>query len=252
MRVIHLKLSGSGGTPMNPKYTGDNHYDSLTVKFKNLPGIDTETDPFKHCQDPDEPEQPEPSTSSAPSTSTYIDLTSPLKKRPRLSSIEVDEFVDLTESPVKIPPSSDTEIGGMSQSEDERASFISEFHENIDVISDALREDEETEVIEDEDIEMSESQSGQKASQKESNELFTDAETGKQIIANYLRPSTVFPTFLFKDVKPKKCHFLPQNIDGNKYYKVRCTVKNYAKKTNDRHWFYMRTSSRTGLHGIRK
>ena len=252
MRVIHLKLSGSGGTPMNPKYTGDNHYDSLTVKFKNLPGIDTETDPFKQCQDPDEPEQPEPSTSSDPSTSTYIDLTSPLKKRPRLSSIEVDEFVDLTESPVKIPPSSDTEIGGMSQSEDERASFISEFHENIDVISDALREDEETEVIEDEDIEMSESQSGQKASQKESNELFTDAETGKQIIENYLRPSTVFPTFLFKDVKPKKCHFLPQNIDGNKYYKVRCTVKNYAKKTNDRRWFYMRTSSRTGLHGIRK
>ena len=252
MRVIHLKLSGSGGTPMNPKYTGDNHYDSLTVKFKNLPGIDTETDPFKQCQDPDEPEQPEPSTSSDPSTSTYIDLTSPLKKRPRLSSIEVDEFVDLTESPVKIPPSSDTEIGGMSQSEDERASFISEFHENIDVISGALREDEETEVIEDEDIEMSESQSGQKASQKESNELFTDAETGKQIIENYLRPSTVFPTFLFKDVKPKKCHFLPQNIDGNKYYKVRCTVKNYAKKTNDRHWFYMRTSSRTGLHGIRK
>ena len=237
---------------MNPKYTGDNHYDSLTVKFKNLPGIDTETDPFKHCQDPDEPEQPEPSTSSDPSTSTYIDLTSPLKKRPRLSSIEVDEFVDLTESPVKIPPSSDTEIGGMSQSEDERVSFISEFHENIDVISDALREDEETEVIEDEDIEMSESQSGQKASQKESNELFTDAETGKQIIENYLRPSTVFPTLLFKDVKPKKCHFLPQNIDGNKYYKVRCTVKNYAKKTNDRRWFYMRTSSRTGLHGIRK
>ena len=39
----------------------------------------------------------------------------------------------------------------MSQSEDERASFISE---NIDVISDALREDEDTEVIEDEDMEI--------------------------------------------------------------------------------------------------
>ena len=72
----------------------------------------------------------------------------------------MDDFVDLTESPVKIPSSSDTEIGGMSQSEDERASFISEFHENIDVISDALREDDETEVLEDEDIAILESQSG--------------------------------------------------------------------------------------------
>ena len=182
----------------------------------------------------------------------YIDLTSPLKKRPRLSSIEMDDFVDLTESPVKIPPSSDTEIGGMSQSEDERASFISEFHENIDVISDALREDDETEVLEDEDIAILESLSGQMASQRESHELDLHPETGKQLIENYLRPSTVFPTFLFKNVKSKKCHFLPQNIDGNKYYKVKCTVKNYAKKTSDHHWFYMRTSSRTGLHGIRK
>ena len=46
---------------------------------------------------------------------------------------------------------------GASQSEDERGSFFfSELHENIDVITEALREDEETEVLEDEDIKMEE------------------------------------------------------------------------------------------------
>ena len=68
----------------------------------------------------------------------------------------------------------------------------------------------------------------------------------------YLRPSTIFPTFLFNAVMPMKYHFLPQNIDGNKCYRVKCTVKNYSKKTSDRHWFNMRTSSLTGLNGIRK
>ena len=32
-RVIHLKLSGTGGTASNRDYTGDNHYDALTLKF---------------------------------------------------------------------------------------------------------------------------------------------------------------------------------------------------------------------------
>ena len=35
------------------------------------------------------------------------------------SSVDVDEFVDLTESPMKIPAHSDTEVGSVSQSEDE-------------------------------------------------------------------------------------------------------------------------------------
>ena len=68
--------------------------------------------------------------------SSFIDLTSPLKKRPQLSTIDLDDFVDLTESPVKVPANSDTELGGVSQSEDERASFISEFGDPLDVISD--------------------------------------------------------------------------------------------------------------------
>ena len=53
-------------------------------------------------------------------------------------------------------------------------------------------------------------------------------------------------------MKAKRCNFLPQNIDGNKYYKVKCSIKNYSKKTSDRTWFYLRTSSKTGLRGIRK
>ena len=93
----------------------------------------------------------------------------------------MDDFVDLTESPVKIPPSSDTEIRGMSQLEDERASFISE---NIDVISDALREDKDTEVIEDEDMEILQSQSSQIGSQMQSHELVLDPDTGKRLIEN--------------------------------------------------------------------
>ena len=95
---------------------------------------------------------------------------------------------------------------------------------------------------------MEETVSSQKGSHTASNELDVDP----QLIKMYLRPSTIFPTFLFNDVIPMKCHFLPQNIDGNKCYRVKCTVKNYSKKTSDRHWFNMRTSSLTGLNGIRK
>ena len=57
-----------------------------------------------------------------------IDLTtSPLKKRSQKSQLEYEEFVDLTESPVKFPVYSDTELFTQSQSEDETGSFVSEF-----------------------------------------------------------------------------------------------------------------------------
>ena len=35
-RVIHLKLSGTGGIGVNHNYTGDNPYNALTVKFKQV------------------------------------------------------------------------------------------------------------------------------------------------------------------------------------------------------------------------
>ena len=44
-RIIHLKLSGTGGTAGNCHYTGDNHYDALTVKFKQLPKLPEFTEP---------------------------------------------------------------------------------------------------------------------------------------------------------------------------------------------------------------
>ena len=160
-----------------------------------------------------------------------------MKKRSQKSQLNLDEFVDLTESPMKIPAYSDTELGSYSQSEDERGSFVSEIAEPLDVLMDALKEAEET------DAETEETQS---------NELDLDPEHAEELVNQYLRPSTIFPTFLFRNVKPKRCNFLPQNLDGNKYYKVKCTIKNYSKKTSDRRWFYLRTSSKAGLNGIRK
>ena len=43
--IINLKLSGTGGTAMNPDYTGDNHYDALTVKFKEIPKLPSLDEP---------------------------------------------------------------------------------------------------------------------------------------------------------------------------------------------------------------
>ena len=222
-RVIHLKLSGTGGTASNRDYTGDNHYNALTLKFKQIPKLPDMSEPPMKRKDPPE---------------SIIDLTtSPMKKRSQKSQLNLDEFVDLTESPMKIPAYSDTELGSYSQSEDERGSFVSEIAEPLDVLTDALKEAEET------DAETEETQS---------NELDLDPEHAEELVNQYLRPSTIFPTFLFRNVKPKRCNFLPQNLDGNKYYKVKCTIKNYSKKTSDRRWFYLRTSSKAGLNGIRK
>ena len=50
---------------------------------------------------------------------------------------------------------------------------------------------------------MEETVSSQKRSHTASNELDVDPE----LIKMYLRPSTIFPTHLFNDVTPMKCHF---------------------------------------------
>ena len=44
-RVIHLKLSGTGGTASNHDYTGDNHYDALMLKFKQIPKLPDMSEP---------------------------------------------------------------------------------------------------------------------------------------------------------------------------------------------------------------
>ena len=225
-RVIHLKLSGDGGTALNRDYTGDNHYDALTLKFKKIPKLPDLSEPEQEKGDKRK-EVPE----------SCIDLTtSPLKKRSQKSQLEYEEFVDLTESPVKFLAYSDTELFTQSQSEDETGSFVSEFAEPIDVITDALKEAEQTDA----------------ETEERDDEAEMETEYDEELINQYLRPSTIFPTFLFRNIKPKRCNFLPQNIDGIKYFKVKCSIKNYSKKTSDRRWFYLRTSSKTGLNGIRK
>ena len=90
--------------------------------------------------------------------------------------------------------------------------------------------------------------------QEGSHVLTLEHDNVDEVIEQYLRPSTIFPSFLFRKTKPKKVDFLPHNINGNVYYKVKCTTKNYGKKTSDRRWFNMRTSSRKALgrNGIRK
>ena len=123
-----------------------------------------------------------------------------------------------------------------SQSEDETGSFVSEFAEPIDVITDALKEAEQTDA----------------ETEERDDEAEMETEYDEELINQYLRPSTIFPTFLFRNIKPKRCNFLPQNIDGIKYFKVKCSIKNYSKKTSDRRWFYLRTSSKAGLNGICK
>ena len=86
---------------------------------------------------------------------------------------------------MKIPAQSDTEVSSVSQSKDERFSFTSEATEPLDTITDALREAEET------DAETEET------SVTDMNELDLDPDQAEQLIQQYLRPSTIFPTFLF-------------------------------------------------------
>ena len=102
--------------------------------------------------------------------------------------MEYEEFVDLTEPPVKFPAYNDTELFTQSQSEDETGSFISEFGEPLNVITDALKEAEQT------DVET-----------EERDEAEMETEYDEELINQYLRPSTIFPTFLFRNIKPKRC-----------------------------------------------
>ena len=82
--------------------------------------------------------------------------------------------------------------------------------------------------------------------------LYLEPEVEKAVLEMYLRPSTIFPIHLYSRCIPKKVHFIPANLDGLKVYRVSCTSKDLVKKTNDRRWFYMRTTTKTGFRGVRK
>ena len=223
-RVLHLKLSCSEKSQLNPEYTGDNHYDALTVLYKN---INTKLEPESNKdKDTEEP---------------FVDLTliSPVKQK----QMSCEAFIDLTESPMKVPLSlSDTDKpDSLTTDEDSSLSWRSDFTERLQYMSDTLSQ------FEDDEEERSDVEGLQCRS-----DFVLDLENVDEIIEQYLRPATMFPIFLFKRVTPKKVEFLPHNIDGNVYYKVCCTIKNYAKKTTNRRWFAMRTSSKRGLKGVRK
>ena len=85
-RCINLKLSGTGG-----KYIGDNHYDALPIKYKNLESLPPIVEQKGESQEERIPDEP---------TTSYIDLTSGIFKSPGKTSVQVDEFIDLTQSPV--------------------------------------------------------------------------------------------------------------------------------------------------------
>ena len=241
-KTINLKLNCSERSIRNPTYTGDNHYDSLVIHYKFL--------------DEEQPYEDQPSTSGQQlpeeEEEEVIDLTqieSPSKgdnkvpKRER--KISCDDFIDLTDSPVKVPLShSDTEAGSTETTDTESISVQSDLNERLEFIQETLDQlkdpDNGTDDIETDPGPITH------------HLRLDDPEREQEIIEQYLRPSTIFPTFLFNRTVPKKVDFLPHNIDGNVYYKVKCTTRNYCKKVSDRRWFYMRTSSRKGLRGIRK
>ena len=101
-------------------------------------------------------------------------------------------------------------------------------------------------------VDNSDSETNEISEIPESNELVIDGIRGDSLVQSYPRPGTVFPTFLFKNVQPKLVTFLPPNINGKKYWLVTCTEKDLMKKCQKRRWFYMRTSSKKGLRGVRK
>ena len=122
------------------------------------------------------------------------------------------------------------------------------------VLDEPLNQEPESAVEESEEVrdDNSDLESNEISAIPESNELVINGERGDSLIRNYLRPGTVFPKWLFNEVVPKSVSFLPPNINGNKYWLVSCTEKDYTKKCQDRRWFYMRTSSSKFLKGVRK
>ena len=58
-------------------------------------------------------------------------------------------------------------------------------------------------------VDNSDSETNEISEIPESNELVIDGIRGDSLVQSYLRPGTVFPTFLFKNVQPKLVTFLP-------------------------------------------
>ena len=71
-------------------------------------------------------------------------------------------------------------------------------------------------------------------------------------VERYLRPRIRFPHFIYENCTPKEIPYIPSNINYTCAYRVKCTPMDYIKKTSDRRWFNMRTTSNINLGGIQK
>ena len=173
----------------------------------------------------------------------------PVKKEMKCI-IDVDDMIDLSESPVKYNSEPETE---MEDIELEKRSIVSDMGLQFDIIKDVMRgcqeEDGSSDTESAQEPVPGTSSEDIRPMNIESNELVIHGETGQAIIKEYLKSGVNFPSNLFNKVVPKTVNFLPPNINGNKYYRVKCTIGDYSKKTNDRRWFYM--VLHTGLRGIK-
>lgn len=71
-------------------------------------------------------------------------------------------------------------------------------------------------------------------------------------IQRFLRPRTKFPEHLFDDIVPIQVDDCPDDIDGNLCYKIPCNYRNWLKKSGDRRYFALVTSSKENFDGKRK
>ena len=234
---ILLKF-GSHVDPNNPDYVGANHYDAITKK-NELAELALQLE--KQIEE-EEPSTFTPPTnairsSTEPEREENPDYGSDAIRTPDLTR-EFDDFVtpETVESNELNPEAS---IGDMLSD-----IFIgTPANEN----SDAIRNQQVEEFAED-----MFTGSADAIRNREPHVLQLDKDFEKSILEMHLRPNTVFPVHLFSRCTPKKVQFLPPNIDGLKVYRVSCTAKDIVKKTTDRRWFYMRTTSKSGFRGIRK
>ena len=235
--TVHLKFFTASAC--KPSYTGANHHDAVTIISRHIEGKST----CSKCESKEgqvpwiQEEKQENEQDCA------IDLTqaeTPVK-RDMKCIIDVDDMIDLTESPVKYNSKPETEIEDI---ELEKRSTVSDMGLQFDINKDAMRgfqeEDGSSDTESAQEPVPGTSSEDTRPMNIESNELVIHGETGQAISKEYLRSGVNFPSNLFNKVLPKT------------YHRVKCTIGDYSKETNDRRWFYIRTSFKTDLGGIRK
>ena len=237
--------------PRNPEYVGANHYNAIT-KTNNLAkqlALDLEK----------QIEEQEPSSFTLPTNVIRSGTEPEMEQQPEseenpdygTDAIRTQDFT--REFDVATPSASHVIWNVPETAEINEEASIGDMLSDIFIgtpaneDSDAIRNQQAEDYAEDMFTD-----SGDAIRNREPHVLKLDKDFEKSILEMHLRPNTVFPVHLFSRCTPKKVQFLPPNIDGLKVYWVACTAKDIVKKTTDRRWFYMRTTSKSGFRGIRK